>query len=220
MTQGLPSAPRVQRDDLLEEHRLGVHDVLDGLARHRLGREADEVGGMAGTHRHAELAVGLEAADARPVPGARIDHHERALQRIDRHPGRRLDPHQQVVDRLVERAAVQHQLGVEAAARAAPPWPSARSTASLRWRITSQNRMVRCMASVMYSPTGPQACSGAGPSRQRRRSATPGRPSCRRFAVAPCRVAVLTIVSCSVAGGDDWLHHRLMLQVHIVGRRR
>jgi hypothetical protein len=39
---------------------------FDGLARHRLGREADEVGRVAGTHRHAELAVGLEAADAGP----------------------------------------------------------------------------------------------------------------------------------------------------------
>ena len=45
MTQGLPSALGMQRDDLLEEHRLGVHDVFDGLARHRLGREADEVAG-------------------------------------------------------------------------------------------------------------------------------------------------------------------------------
>ena len=84
MTQGLPSASRVQRDDLLQEDRLGVHDVLDGLARHRLGREADEVAGMAGLHGHADLAVGLEAADAGAVSGARIDHHERALQRIDR----------------------------------------------------------------------------------------------------------------------------------------
>ena len=110
---GLAFGVGVQCDDLLEEHRLGVHDVFDGLARHRLGREADEVGGVAGTHRHAELAVGLEAADSRPVPGARIDHHERALQRIDRHPGRRIDAHQQVVDRPFEGAAVQHQLGVE-----------------------------------------------------------------------------------------------------------
>ena len=111
---GLAFGARVQRDDLLEEHRLGVHDVFDGLARHRLGREADEVAGMAGMHRHAEFAVGLEAADARPVPGTRIDHHERALQRIDHHPGRRLDPHQQIVDRPGEGAAVQHQFGVEA----------------------------------------------------------------------------------------------------------
>jgi len=103
----------MHRDDLLEECRLGMHDVFDGLARHRLGREADEVGGVAGLHRHAQLAVGLEATDAGPVPGARIDHHERTLERIDRHPGGRIDAGQKVVDGLVERAGVQHELGVE-----------------------------------------------------------------------------------------------------------
>jgi len=47
------------------------------------------------------------------MSGTRIDHHERALQRIDRHPGGRVDAHQQIVDRPFERAAVQHQVGVE-----------------------------------------------------------------------------------------------------------
>ena len=114
MTQGLPSACGMHLDDAFQEHRLGVHDVFDGLARHRLGRETDEVAGMAGMHGHADFAVGLEAADARPVPGARIDHHERPLHRIDHHALRRLDAHEQIVDRLVESAGVQHQFGVEA----------------------------------------------------------------------------------------------------------
>jgi hypothetical protein len=46
---------------------------------------------MTGAHRHAEFAVGLEAADARSVAGARIDHHERALLRVDDHAFRRLE---------------------------------------------------------------------------------------------------------------------------------
>ena len=50
---------------------------LDGLTRHRFGQEADEVAGMTGLHRYADLAVGLEAADPRPVTRARIDDYER-----------------------------------------------------------------------------------------------------------------------------------------------
>ena len=38
----------MQRDDLFEEDRFGARDVLDGLARHRIGQEADEIAGMAG----------------------------------------------------------------------------------------------------------------------------------------------------------------------------
>ena len=67
----------MQRDDLLQEHRFGARDVLDGLARHRIGQEADEIAGMAGLEGDADLAVGLEAADARAVPRARIDDDER-----------------------------------------------------------------------------------------------------------------------------------------------
>jgi hypothetical protein len=47
------------------------------------------------------------------VPGARIDHHERALLRVDGDAFRRLDPHQPVIDRPLEGPAVQHQFGVE-----------------------------------------------------------------------------------------------------------
>ena len=103
----------MQFDDLFQEDRLGAHDVLDGLARHRVGAEADEVAGMAGAHRHAEFAVGLEAADARAVAGARVDHHERAFLRVDHDAFRRLDPHQPVIDRPLEGATVQHQIDVE-----------------------------------------------------------------------------------------------------------
>ena len=48
------------------------------------------------------------------VAGARIDHQERALDRIDRHAFRRLDAQQAVVDRARQLAAVQHQLVLHA----------------------------------------------------------------------------------------------------------
>ena len=73
----------MQGDDLFEEHGFGAGDVLDGLPRHRVGQEADEVAGVPGLEGDADLAVGLEAADARSVSGARIDHHERPQLRID-----------------------------------------------------------------------------------------------------------------------------------------
>ena len=60
--------------------------------------------------RDADLAVGLEAADARAVPGARIDDDERPPRRIDLDARRRHDPHEAVVDRPLERAAVDDEL--------------------------------------------------------------------------------------------------------------
>ena len=45
---GLAVGLGMQRDDLFEEDRFGAGDVLDGLARHRIGQEADEIAGMAG----------------------------------------------------------------------------------------------------------------------------------------------------------------------------
>ena len=109
---GLAVGLRMQRDDLLEEDRLGARDVLERLARHGLGQEANEVAGMAGLEGDADLAVGLEAADAGAVPGARIDDDEGAPRRIDRHAFRRHDAHEGVIDRPRERAAVDDELGL------------------------------------------------------------------------------------------------------------
>ena len=101
---------RVQRDHLLEEHRLGASDVLDGLAGHRVRQEADEVAWVAGLHGHADFAVGLEAADTRTVPGARIDDHKRPARWIDFDAFGRHHAHEPVVDRPLERAAVDNDL--------------------------------------------------------------------------------------------------------------
>ena len=65
---------------------------------------------MAGPQRHADLAVGLEAADAGPVPGPRVDHHERPLLRVDLDAFGRDDPHHHIVDRARQVLAASHDL--------------------------------------------------------------------------------------------------------------
>ncbi|CAB3654957.1 hypothetical protein LMG26840_03012 [Achromobacter dolens] len=104
----------VTRDDFFQEMGLGLHHVFDGLGGHGLRQEGGEVAGMAGAHRHADLALGLEAADAGAVAGAWVDHQEGALDRIDRHALGRLDAQQAVVDRARQFAAVQHQFVLHA----------------------------------------------------------------------------------------------------------
>ena len=78
ITQGLPSASGCSAMTFsrkIASARAMSSMVWPGIG---LGQEADEIAGMPGLERDADLAVGLEAADAGAVPGARIDHHERA----------------------------------------------------------------------------------------------------------------------------------------------
>ena len=60
-------------------------------------------------HRHADLAVGLEAADPRPVTRTRVDHHERTALVINRHATWRSNAYQRVVDRSRKGSAVDDQ---------------------------------------------------------------------------------------------------------------
>ena len=60
--------------------------------------------------RHADLAVGLEAADARAMPGARVDDDERPPRRIKLDGRRRDHFHEAVVDRTIKRPAVDEEL--------------------------------------------------------------------------------------------------------------
>ncbi|CFD96699.1 Uncharacterised protein [Bordetella pertussis] len=105
---------RMQGDDFFQEARLGAHHVLDRLGVGRVRQEGGEVAGMAGAHRHADFAFGLEAADAGAVPGARVDHQEGVLLRVDRRVRGRDDAQQRVVDGAFELAPVEHQLGLHA----------------------------------------------------------------------------------------------------------
>ncbi|MCY1523149.1 hypothetical protein D9M68_580370 [compost metagenome] len=96
-----------------QEMRLGARDRFDGLPRARLLVEGDEVARVPGAQRDADLAVGLEAADARAVAGARVDHHEGALGRVGGGIGGRQDAQQRVVDGLGQFASVGKQLMLE-----------------------------------------------------------------------------------------------------------
>ncbi len=96
-------------DHFLDEDRFGARDPFDGLARHGLRQEADEVAGMACLHGDTDLAVGLEAPDARAMTGARVDHDERPALLVDLDALWRDDAHQRVVDRLFQLAAVDDQ---------------------------------------------------------------------------------------------------------------
>ena len=110
ITHGLPSGLRMRSDDLFEEYRLGAGDVLDGLPRNRIGKEADEIAGMAGLQGNADLAVRLEATNTRTVAGARVYDDERPQFRIDLNACRRSDAHEKIIHRPVKRASVDDQL--------------------------------------------------------------------------------------------------------------
>ena len=172
---GLALGPGVQFDHLLQERDLGVDDVFDRLPRHGVGGEADEIAGMAGAHGHADLAVGLEAADAGAVPRARIDHDKGPLQRIDHHAGRWLDPDQQVVDRFDESTRVQHQFSVEAEhMRHRLGFLRVVLLAALSQHIPEQDGALRCIGCVV-AKRAPGLHPGihAGPRGNGRRRARP-----------------------------------------------
>ena len=76
----------MQRDHLFEELRFGARDVLDRLAGHRIGQEADEIAGVSRLESDADFAVGLETANSWTVAGPRIDDDEGSLRRIDLDP--------------------------------------------------------------------------------------------------------------------------------------
>src|SRR5262249_25417012 len=107
---GLSIRLGMERGGLLEKNRLGARDILDGLAGHGIRQEADEIAGMPGLECHADFAVGLEAADAGAVAGARVDDDERPARRVGLEPRRRNPLQEAVVARPLERPAVDEQL--------------------------------------------------------------------------------------------------------------
>ncbi len=95
------------------ELRFGLADVRERLPGLGMAREDDKVDRVSSAQRAADLALVLEAADARSVAGARVDDDvgtasfplQRALWRNDAHQG--------VVDRPRELGAVDDRLVVE-----------------------------------------------------------------------------------------------------------
>ncbi len=115
--QGRPAALAVADDDGLrrvgmtaadlgDEFGLRAHHVGERLPGLRLRAEDHEIDGMAVAQRDADLAVGLEAADARAVAGARVDDHVGALPVHHLDAVRRKDLQQHLVGRPRQRLAV------------------------------------------------------------------------------------------------------------------
>src|SRR5208337_5209917 len=81
-------------------------------ALYRAGTEADEVDRMAGFEGLPDLAHRLEAANARPLAGTRVDHDDRSLGMVDGRPPWRHDAHQAVVHRAGQVGPAQDHLVV------------------------------------------------------------------------------------------------------------
>src|SRR5262249_48001634 len=104
---------RMKSDDALEERCLSRNNVFYGLARNRLGEEADEIARMACLEGSADLALGLEAAYPRPVAGARVDNDEGAFLLVDLDAWRRGDPRQHIIHWTRQLAPIHDELGAE-----------------------------------------------------------------------------------------------------------
>ena len=89
---------RMAPGDLLDEFRLGAHDVGERLPGFGMGAEGDEIDRVAVGKRDADLTVLLEAADACPVSRARIDDHVRPLPVENLHAFRRQNLEKHVID--------------------------------------------------------------------------------------------------------------------------
>src|SRR5262245_40470604 len=103
----------MKRDDAFKECRLGRDDILDGLTWDRIRQKANEVAGVAGLERHADLTVGFESADAGSMAGARVDDHERPLLVVDLDALGWDDAGQNVVYRTRQLASIHDKLGAE-----------------------------------------------------------------------------------------------------------
>jgi hypothetical protein len=87
--------------------------VLNRLSGDRLRQKADEIAGMPGVERHADLTLSFEAADPGAMTGAGIDHDEWSLVLINLDIGWWDDPHQHVIHRVRKLTPVHAQLAVK-----------------------------------------------------------------------------------------------------------
>jgi hypothetical protein len=114
---------------LLQEAGHGRLDIGQVLAGKGLGKEEDEIDGMAEVEGHADLGIHFRSADPRPVTGPGIDDDNGTLGLV--HPAAKEtaaeafvqkglvlpapfgDPHQGVIDRTLEMFGVEDNLEVE-----------------------------------------------------------------------------------------------------------
>src|SRR6266487_538392 len=67
---------------------------------------------MPGLERDANLAIGLEAANARAMPCARVDNDEGAESQIEFDALRRNDARERIIHRPIELPTVQYELDI------------------------------------------------------------------------------------------------------------
>ena len=103
----------MQIDDLFKKNCLRARHILNGLARHWLRQEPDEVARVPSLERDANFAVGLEAANSRSMARARIDDNERTKRWIESNRSWRNNPDKGVVDRSLQRPPIDDQLYFE-----------------------------------------------------------------------------------------------------------
>ena len=136
-------------DHALEEPHLSLDDVEELLAGCGHRPEADEIDRMARIEGVADLAFRLESADARPLAGPRIHHHDRPFPRIDRDAGRWDDARQRVVDRPRQRATIHQHLMAEAQDRRHRPGCDLDLfVATLPQQIEEKNAALECVKQV------------------------------------------------------------------------
>ena len=87
--------------------------VAQGLPGLGLGKEDDEVDGVAGAQGDADLRIILEAADAGALSGTRVDDHIGALALPHGYAVRRADADERVIDRPAQLAPVHDHLVIE-----------------------------------------------------------------------------------------------------------
>ena len=97
-------------DHLFKKVGLGASNILDGLARHRIGQKSDEIARMSRFEGDTDFAVCLKPADPGTMAGTGIDDNERSLRRIDLNAIRRDNLDQSVIDRPLQRAAIHDKL--------------------------------------------------------------------------------------------------------------
>ena len=106
---GLAARLRVRGYHLFDEDGLGAGNISDCLTGNGFGKKSNEVARMTGLECNADLAVGLEAANARTVAGARIDDDKRPQLRIDVDAVGRDDPHKSIIYGPLQLTAVHNQ---------------------------------------------------------------------------------------------------------------
>jgi hypothetical protein len=104
----------VEFDHAFEEFDLSLDNVHELLAGRRRGAEANEIDRMARIQGVADLAFGLEAANAGPLAGARVHHHDRPLAIVSRDSWRWHNARQSVVDWAWKQAPVHQHFVAEA----------------------------------------------------------------------------------------------------------